>query len=71
MLKYNLNKMGNSKLTKESTMIRKNIKHMTKEEEEYLKNIIAGNQIEFIKIIVHKLVSYLQLVKCFRQPLPQ
>ena len=51
MLKYNLNKMGNSKLTKGSTMIRKNIKHMTKEEEEYLKNIMKS--INYLKITKH------------------
>jgi hypothetical protein len=50
-LKYNLNKMGNSKLTKESTMIRKNIKHMTIEEITYLKSML--NTIGYLKITKH------------------
>lgn len=58
-LKYNLNKMGNSKLTKDSTMIRKNIKHMSIEEVKYLKGML--NTIDYLKITKH--AEEKQLVK--------
>jgi hypothetical protein len=49
-LKYNLNMKGKSKMTKKSTMIRKNIKHMSKDEERYLKEILTSVN----KIIISK-----------------
>ena len=63
-LKYNLNIKGKSRITKESTMIRKNIKHMSKEEEKYLKNIlISTNKITISKHALEKELIGLNEIK--------
>lgn len=50
-LAYDLNLKGKSKLTKQSTMIRKNIKHMNADEIKYLKNILSSTG--YLKITKH------------------